>query len=341
MAAKKRFKLGLVGTDSLRGREIKNILGSKKMSSFDIEFFDPEVKEEYSKLTEFKKEPKVIHGLAADSIAGKDLVFLAADPEITRDLGRRAKELGVPVIDLVEAFNADPSVPLIVAGVNDDALRKKALVIANPHPVAVILGHAFHVLRRKFGVSKAVTFVLEPASAFDDPGIQELASQSVSLLTGASPKKSVFKEQLAFNILSHSGPLGPDGFGETERRIVAELRRVLDDPGFPISLTSIQAPVFNTYSMMLYVELEKDASVEALESLFSKLPAFKTTDFREGCGASSISVSGKDEIYVGPIKQEPGDGRAFWIWLIADNLTRGSALNAFEIARKILEARSR
>jgi aspartate-semialdehyde dehydrogenase len=341
MAAKKRFKLGLVGTDSLRGREIKNILGSKKIASFDLELFDPEVKEEYSKLTEFKKEAKVIHGLAADSIAGKDLVFLASDPEIDRALGRRAKELGVPVIDLVEAFNDDPSVPLIVAGVNDDALPKGAPIIAGPHPVAVILAHVFHALRRKFGVSKTVTFVLQPASAFDDPGIQELASQSVSLLTGASPKKTVFKEQLAFNILSHSEPLGPDGFGEAERRIVAELRRVLDDPAFPVSLTCIQAPVFHTYSMMIYVELEKDATVEAVESFFSKLPLFKTTSFREACGASSISVSGKDEIFVGPIKQEPGDGRAFWIWIIADNLTRGSALNAFEIARKVLEARSR
>lgn len=341
MAAKKRFKLGLIGTDSLRGREIKNILGNKKMSAFDLEFFDPEIKEEYSKLTEFKKEAKVIHGLAADSLAGKDLVFLAADPELNRALGRRAKELGVLVIDLAEAFNDDPSVPLIVAGVNDASRPKGALIIAGPHPVAVILAHAFHALRRKFGVSKAVTFVLEPASAFDDPGIQELASQSVSLLTGASPKKSVFKEQLAFNILSHSEPLGPDGFGANERRIVAELRRVLDDPAFPVSLTTIQAPVFHTYSMMLYVELEKDASIEALEALFSKLPAFKTTSVREGSGPSSISVSGKDEIHVGPIKQEPGDGRAFWLWLIADNLTRGSALNAFEIARTILEGRSR
>jgi len=341
MAAKKRFKLGLVGTDSLRGRELKNILASKKLSPFDLEFFDPDVKEEFSKLTEFKKEAKVIRGLSDDSLAGKDLVFLAADPEIDRAISRRAQELDVPVIDLVETFNADPGIPLVVAGVNDAALPKNAPLIAGPHPVAVILAHVFHALRRKFGVSKSVAFVLQPASAFDDPGIQELASQSMSLLNGASPKKSVFKEQLAFNILSHVEPLGPDGFGETERRIVTELRRVLDDPAFPISLTCIQAPVFHAYSMMLYVELEKDGTIDALESLFSKLPAFKLTASREGCGATPISVSGKDEIAIGPIKQEPGEGRAFWIWAIADDLTRGSALNAFEIARKILEARSR
>ena len=341
MAAKKRFKLGLVGTDSLRGREIKNILGDKKLSPFDLEFFDPEVKEEYSKLTEFKKEAKIIHGLADDSLAGKDLVFLAADPEIDRALGRRARELGVTVIDVVEAFNSDPSVPLIVAGVNDASLPKDALIIAGPHPAAVILSHVFHAVRRKFGICKSVAFVLLPASAFDDPGIQELASQSVSLLTGATPKKTVFKEQLAFNILSHVEPLGPEGFGAVERRIVDEVRRILDDPAFPLALTSIHAPVFHSTSMMLYLELEKDGTIEALESVFAKLPAFKLTPSKDGCGATSISVSGKDEIHIGPIKQEPGESRVFWIWAIADNLTRGSALNAFEIARKLLEARSR
>jgi len=341
MASKKRFKLALVGTDTLRGREVKNILESKKLASSDLEFFDPDIKEEYSKLTEFKKEPKVVHGLGRDSLEGKDLVFLASDPETSRVLGRRAADLGIPAVDLSEAFNDDVSVPLVVAGVNDSVLRDGARIVAGPHAVAVILAHLFHALRRKYGVAKAVAFVLEPASAYDDPGIQELASQSVSLLTGASPKKSVFKEQLAFNILSHNGPLGPDGFSDTERRIVAEIRRVLDDPAFPVSLSSIQVPVFHTYAMMVYLELENDADAESIGAFLGKVPVFKMTDFHEGCGASSISVSGKDEIFVGPIKQEPEAFRAFWIWIIADNLTRGSALNAAEIARKLLEARSR
>jgi aspartate-semialdehyde dehydrogenase len=341
MAAKKRFKLALVGTDTLRGREVKNILERKKLASSDLEFFDPDVKEEYSKLTEFKKEPKVIRGLGRDSLEGKDLVFLASDPETNRALGRRAAELGVKVVDLSEACYADAAVPLVVAGVNDALLRSGSPIVASPHAVAVILSHLFHALGRKYGVARAVAFVLEPASAFDDPGIQELASQSVSLLTGASPKKSVFKEQLAFNILSHNGPLDPDGFSDAERRIVAEIRRVLDDPAFPVSLSSIQVPVFHTYAMMVHLELENDADAESIGAFLSKVPVFKMTAYREGCGASSISVSGKDEIFVGLIKQEPDSSRAFWIWVIADNLTRGSALNAAEIARTMLEARSR
>lgn len=119
MKAKKRFRLALVGSDSLRGREIKNVLGQKKSGSFDVEFYDPEVKEEYSKFTEFKKQPKVIHGTSGDFLEGIDLAFLGADQEINRSLGLRAAELGLPAIDLSETFNERADVPLLVAGVND------------------------------------------------------------------------------------------------------------------------------------------------------------------------------------------------------------------------------
>jgi aspartate-semialdehyde dehydrogenase len=341
MKAKKRFKLALVGSDSFRGRELKNVLGQKKSGSFDVEFYDPEVKEEYSKLTEFKKQPKVIHGTGGDFLEGSDLAFLGAGQEINRSLGLRAAELGLPAIDLSETFNERADVPLLVAGVNDgDFDFAGSRLIANPHPLTIILSQFFHRIIPRFGLAKAVAFVLQPASAFDNAGIQELAGQSIALLNGATPKKKVFKEQIAFNILSHTGPLDAEGFCPPERQVAAEIKRVLAKPALPLSLSVIQAPVFHTYSIMTYLELEKDADIASLEKLFKNVPPFALTAFREACAASSITVSGKDEIFIGRIRKEEPSPRAFWIWLIADNLTRGSALNAFEIALKILKARA-
>ena len=339
MNAQKKFKLALVGTDSLRGKEIKNVLARKKLATFDIEFYDADVHEEYSKLTQFRKEPKVIYGLREESLAGKDIIFLAADKETNRRLGSLAAKHDVLAIDLSETFNLDEEVPLLVAGVNDDGLDpKRRSVIANPHPATVILAHFFHLILPEFGVSKAVVFILQPVSAFDDAGVQELASQSVALLNGAPPAKKVFKQQIAFNLLSHTEKPDADGFCSSERQIAAEVKRVLRRPEFPLSLSIIQAPVFHTYSLMTYCEFEKDAEIEALEALFKKNPLFKVAASRDACSASSISVSGKDEIFVGQIKKTDQFPRAFWFWLIADNLTRGSALNAFEIAKKILGA---
>jgi len=341
MKAKKHFKLALVGTDSLRGREMKNILERKKLGSFDLEFFDPEVREEFSKLTEFKEEPKIIHGLASGSLDGKDLIFLAADRKTSRAIGLRARELGQKAIDLGESFSDRDDVPLVVAGVNDQALDlEKTSLAANPHPASIVLSHLFHALRPSFGVRKAVAVLLQPASAFDDPGIQELASQSVALLNGAKPKKKVFKEQVAFNILSPPTPADANGFCPDESRVPAEIRRVLGPPLFPLFLSIVQAPVFHTYSIMVYLELDRETDIAAIESLFKERPLFRLTPFRETCAASPISVSGKDEIFIGRIKKEDDDPRAFWIWLVADNLTRGSAVNAFDIAKIMLPINS-
>jgi aspartate-semialdehyde dehydrogenase len=341
MNAKRRFKLALVGTDSMRARELKNVLGQKKLKAFDLDFFDPEVEAEYSKLTEFKKEPKVIHGVADEHLAGKDLVFLAADLKTNRALGLRAAELGFRAIDLGDAF-LESDVPLVVAGINDAGPAfEKASVVANPHPATIILSHVFHLLRPKFGIEKAVVFILQPASAFDDPGIQELASQSVSLLNGAAPKKSVFKEQVAFNILSHTEAPDPCGFGAIERRVGAEVGRVLGPPDVPVRLSIVQAPVFHTYSIMFYLELTRDTDIAGLEALFEESEFFKVMPASAACAASPISVSGKDEIFIGPVKREASVPKTFWIWAVADNLRRGSALNAFDVARRMLEAGSR
>jgi len=339
---KKTFKLALVGTDSLRGQEIKNILSEKKLPAFEIEFFDPDIKEEYSKLTQFKKEPMVVRALTEDSLDGADLVFLATNAETTRSLRDRAAAKHLRVIDLHDTFSDQTDVPLIVSGVNDSLLADSPpAFLATPHPAAVFLSHFFHLLLPALGVTKAVSFILQPVSAFDDAGIQELASQGVALVSGAAPKKKVFCEQIAFNILSHTDKIDADGLSATEKRIAEEVRRILERPGLPLFLSVVQAPVFHTYSLMTYCELDRDAELGVLDELFAASPVFKLTDYREECTASAITVSGKDEIFVGRIKREAANPRAIWVWLVADNLTRGSALNAFEIARTLLEARRR
>ena len=224
-----------------------------------------------------------------------------------------------------------------MAGINDAALDfEKTSLAANPHPASIILSHLFHALRPKFGVRKAVAFILQPASAFDDPGIQELASQSVALLNGAKPKKKVFKDQVAFNILSPT-PTDANGFCPDERRVPAEIRRVLGPPLFPLFLSIVQAPVFHTYAMMVYLELDRETDIAAIESLFKRTSALppdspsakparpRPSRFRARTKSSSAGSKKKTTI-----------PRAFWIWLVADNLTRGSAVNAFDIAKIML-----
>lgn len=334
MARQKSFRVALIGTDSLRGKEIKAILSTKKFPLSHIEFFDVDVKEEYSKLTEFRGEPRVIHHPTAEALEGLDLVFLAGDKETSRQFGGLASKKKFRAIDLTEAFSGVEEIPLVVAGVNDSLLAGRRLpVVANPHPLTIILSSLFHRLIGRFGLEKAVVFALQPVSVFDESGIEELASQSAAMLSSAALKKEVFRDQIAFNILSHTESPDANGFSAGERRVVAEVKRILGLPDLPLYLSIVQAPVFHTYSVMAYVELRAEPNIRNLKEIYQGEPLFEVGPASSACAVSSISVAGKEQIFIGQIKREETSPRAFWIWTVTDNLTRGSALNALEIAR--------
>jgi len=302
-----------------------------------MDFFDPEVEEEYSKLTEFQGEPRVISPLNEESLKHKDLVFFAADKKINKRYGTLVSTLGFRAIDLSEAFNTNTKIPVVVAGINDFIIRKEnPKLIANPHSVTIVLSHLFAVLLSEFGVNKAIATILQPASALGEPGIGELANQSLDIMNGAAISKKVFKAQVAFNLLSQIGKTDNSGFALKEKQVKQEICRVLDNKSFPLSLSFVQAPVFHTYSILTYFELDKKTDIRHLENLFEQSSYFKFLPPSTACPVSSVSVAGKEQIYVSQIKKEKSFPNSFWIWTAADNLTMGTALNAIEIARNML-----
>lgn len=334
--------MALVGTDSLRGKEIKNVLDKNPLPLKAMDFYDPDVETEFSKLTEFKGEPKVIHHLEKTSLEGLDLVFLASDKKINKKFGTLAAKQNFQAIDLSETFNEDERIPLVVAGINDTLIRKRKFVlIANPHPVTITLAHLFHPVNRAYGLARALSFVLQPASAHEKDGIEELASQSVAMLNSAAMPKKVFKDQSAFNFLCGMESAEEGGAHSLEKRIMIEVRRVLGGPAFPLALSIVQAPVFHNYSIMTFLELDKEARIPELEKLFDASPYFEVFSPSPSRPASSLSVAGKDQIHIGPIREEASFPNSFWVWAVSDNLTRGSALNALGIAEKILSLTSK
>ncbi len=342
MPSQKKFRVAILGTDSLRGKEIKASLSIKKFPLSQIEFYDVDVEEEYGKLTEFRDEPRVIHHPSGEALEGLDLVFLAADRETNRVYGRLAAEKKYQAIDLSGAFSHQDDVPLVVAGVNDSLLTTRRFpLIASPHPLTIILSSLLHRLIAELGLEKVVVFALQPVSAFDVSGIEELASQSAAMLSSAALKKEVFQEQIAFNILSHTEAPDTSGFSSVERLVIGEVKKVLDSPDLPLSLSIVQAPVFHTYSVMAYLEVGAETDIRHLEDLYKKGPLFELRPASSTCAVSSISVAGKEQIFIGQIKKEEAFPRAFWLWTVTDNLTRGSALNALEIARILYDRKPR
>ncbi|NLH76930.1 MAG: hypothetical protein GX465_07825 [Acidobacteria bacterium] len=340
-ARSRKPRLALVGSDSLKGKEILSVLAAAKFPLASLELFDPDVEEEYAKLGQFRDEAKVVHALTPAALEGLDLVFLAADEKTNLRYGRLAAEKDYCALDLAETFNADPAVPVVVAGVNDvRALGDRPSLVANASPAAIVLSHLLATLRAGFGVVRAVATVLEPVSAYAEEGIQELAEQSYALLGSSAMAKKVFPDQVAFNLLARTAKPDKNGFSPLENRIASEVRRVLGPPDVPLSLSVVLVPVFHTYSIMAHVELGRDVPAAEVEAALRKNDRFRLPAAGDAAAFTPATVAGKDRIHVGPVKKDPVLARSFWLWAVADNLTVGSALNAHGIAKALFaEAR--
>jgi aspartate-semialdehyde dehydrogenase len=201
--------------------------------------------------------------------------------------------------------------------------------------VTIVLSRLFLTLGREFGIERATSFVLQPVSAFEEAGIQELIDQSFALLGGSSLPKKTFGGQIAFNLLPQTKKPDKNGFSSLETQILSEIRRVLNSPGFPFSLSVVLVPVFHTYSIMTHLDLAKDAGLAELKALFKGNGSFELQGAGKSGLVSSAAVAGKDVIHVGQIKKDPATANSYWIWTVVDNLTLGSALNAYEIVRTL------
>ncbi|MBN1271796.1 MAG: hypothetical protein JXB26_05940 [Candidatus Aminicenantes bacterium] len=333
---KQKIRVALVGTDSLQGKELKTALDRPGTIFSSVDFFDTDVDEEYSKLTQFRGEPAVIHPLASGSLLGANLAFLASGADVNRNFGVNVlKKQNCRAIDLSGVFNQDPEIPLIVNGINDDILaQKRPRLVANPHPVTIMLSHFYHTLLKSFNIKKFIGFVLQPVSVFGEEGIHELAEQSVALLNGRAFPRKVFKEQVAFNLLFNEEQPDSNGFSPVELQIINEMRNILDRPDLPLCLSVVQAPVFHTYSVMVHLETDQDIEKKGIEKIFKSSALFKWNP--SGWAATPASVAGKNEIHIGRIKIEQKRPGCVWMWLVADNLTSGSVVNALEVAEKML-----
>lgn len=337
MGTHKGFRFALIGSDTFRGKELTSLLNKRKIPIREMEFYDPGIEEEFSKLTQFRGEPKVVHHLDENAFDGIDLAFFAGDTQTNSQFGPIASKKKTWVVDLSEAFNRDAKVPLVVSGVNDRILRRKRhCIVANPHPVTIFLSHLFHILLDSYGLEEADATVLQPVSAYANQGIEELANQCFDVLRGSQIEKRIFKTQIAFNLLSQTDEANADGVTSIEEQLVYEIKRIFDKNELRLAISLIQAPVFHTYSIMVRSLLEKEASINDLEDLFKNAVNFELGSSIPSSPTTSVAVAGKDQIYIGRIKRDLSFPKSFWIWIVADNLTRGSSVNALEIAEVVL-----
>jgi len=329
----KATALALVGSESLLGREIRDLLSVNALGD-DLKLIAAE-KEEAGKLTELGDEPAIVGALDPESLEAARVIFLAGAPDSTRKVLDVAPQ--ALLIDLTGAAEDAPHARLRAPMVEPAGYEAPAdSVSVIPSTAAVSLALILTRLHTAYPIRQALAHVFEPASERGAPGIEELQQQTIGLLSFKGQPKEVFDEQLAFNLLSRYGDEAPAALEDAELRIERHLATLLSLRNHHAPMPSIrllQAPVFHGYSISLWVEFESNPGVPAIEKALDADPI----DLRTG-GAEPphvVGMAGQDGIAVGSIAVDRNNPQAVWLWVVADNL-RVRARNALLVAEEVL-----
>lgn len=324
-------KVAIVGASTLKGKEVKEMLGERRFPASGISLFDEQ--DLVGHLTEVHGEPAFIQTPGMGSFENTALAFFTGAPLFTRNYWKLAQRQGASIIDLSEALDDEvPGAPVIAPMVTGRVPEAKESVYIAAHPAALVIALVLSRLTERLPVSRMIVNVFEPASERGMAGVEELHKQTVGLLAFKEWPHEVFEAQSAFNMLPSLGEGVQPTLLQVEKRIARQIARVAG-PGMPQpSLRVVQGSTFHSHSFSFYVELAAKHPIEDLEAAF-KAPPFdlRLADVEP---PSPVSVAMSNEVQVGDIRPDAANERGYWIWAAADNL-RLMALNAVQTAEKL------
>ncbi|MGQ3032125.1 MAG: aspartate-semialdehyde dehydrogenase, partial [Ferrovibrionaceae bacterium] len=280
-----------------------------------------------------------IETLTEDSFKGIDVALFSAGASISRRYAPIAVEAGAVVVDNSSAFRMEPQVPLVVPEVNGETTGKHAGIIANPNCVAAIMVMALAPLHRARPIRRVHAATYQSASGAGAAAMEELRQATAAYLADRPFEHKVLPHPYAFNLFSHNAAIDEEtGYNGEELKAMAETRRILGTPDLPISITCIRVPVLRAHSIALTIEFDQPLAPEQARALLAEAPGVALVDDRSANHFPMPSeASGRDDVLVGRIRRDIGDpsGRSIALFVSGDQLLKGAALNAVQIAEQL------
>lgn len=282
----------------------------------------------------------VVEAVTPERFRGVDIGLFSAGASVSREWAPIAVRNGARVVDNSSAFRMDPTVPLVVPEINPQAIGT-APIIANPNCSTIIMNMAVWPLHRTNRVRRVVVSTYQAVSGAGLQAMIELQEQSRAVLDGRSVVPGVFPVQCAFNLFSHNTAVGEDGYNVEETKMIQETRKIFNDPGIAITATCIRVPVMRAHSESINLTFETPMSVDSVRQILASAPGVRVIDDRANNRfPMPIDASGQDDCLVGRIRKDVSqpDGRGIELFVCGDQLRKGAALNAVQIADRIVNA---
>ena len=291
------------------------------------------------KKIEFKSKEYIVEELTAKSFDRVDIALFSAGASRSKEFAPAAVKAGAVVVDNSSAFRMDPDVPLVIPEINPEKIAEHKGIIANPNCSTIIGIVPVWPLHKANPVKRMVVSTYQAASGAGRQAMLELERQSREILDGKEPMCNAFPYQIAFNAFNHNSALDVNGYNLEEVKMVKETRKIFDCPEIAITCTCIRIPVFRAHCESINLEFTESIAPDEVRDLLSTAPGVSVLDDREhNRFPMPIDATGKDDIFVGRIRQDESipENRGINMWVAGDQLLKGAALNAVQIAEKLL-----
>jgi aspartate-semialdehyde dehydrogenase len=336
---KDSYVVAVVGATGAVGEEMVQILQERKFPVKELRLFASE--RTAGETMTFLDRSLTVKLLTKEAFDGVDIALFSAGEEVSRAFAPIAVSAGAVVIDNSAEWRMNPDVPLVVPEVNPDAAFEHHGIIANPNCSTIQMVVALKPLHDAARIQRIVVSSYQSVSGTGKEAMDELMEQTRALLSFQDAAPRVYPFQIAFNLLPQIGSFDDRGYSTEETKLVNETRKILGDDGIRISATTVRVPVFRTHSESVNIETEKKVSADEARALLAAAPGVMVYDDpQRKVYPMPLDVSGTDEVFVGRVREDTSLASGLNLWIVADNLRKGAALNAIQIAENLIQAAS-
>ena len=334
----KSYKVAMAGATGAVGEALLSILAERK---FPVSELVPLASERSAGgKVEFAGKQATVKNLADCDFSGVDIAFFSAGGKVSRAHAPRAAAAGAVVIDNTSEFRYQDDIPLVVSEVNPEAIAQYTNrgIIANPNCSTMQMLVALAPIHRAVGITRINVATYQSVSGAGRSGMEELAKQTAALLGFQEIAPAKFSKQIAFNVIPHIDDFQDNGYTREEMKMVWETRKILGDAAIEVNPTAVRVPVFYGHAEAVHIETREKISAAQARVLLEKAPGVSVVDRREAGGYPTpvSDAAGKDVVSVGRIREDISHPRGLDLWIVADNIRKGAALNAVQIGEILI-----
>lgn len=329
-------KVAIMGATGAVGTELLDILAERKFPISELRLLASA--RSAGKTLQFMDDDVKVQELTHDSFKGIDLVLASAGGKISKEFAPSAVKAGAVVVDNTSYFRMTEGVPLVVPEINPEDIATHKGIIANPNCSTIIMALPLFPLHKRYKVKRVVAATYQAASGAGAVAMDELVKETESYIQGKEFNRTVIPHPYAFNLFPHNSPMTDNGYCEEELKMVKETHKIFHDKDIKVTATCVRVPVLRAHSEALNIEFEQEPDIEEVYKILKAAPGVEVLEDRgKNRWPMPLDASGRDPVLVGRVRKDLTQPKTLDIWVVGDQIRKGAALNAVQIAEKLFK----